>query len=148
MRKLRTFSGKSSDILSSKPSDILPDISANDAPESKEKWSPDPFMMLMMTTTHPLHHVHHQAAFLAFFDALLTLLFFALPHQALGSPSQISPCDTPPHTPFIHFVHPKNSSLAYRLAFVIIHTTVIIYHKSICLLTWEILAESLHVNSL
>ena len=37
--------------------------------------------------------------FWRFFDALLTLLFFALPHQALGSPSQISRFDTTPPTP-------------------------------------------------
>ena len=82
-----------------------------------KKLSPDPFMMLMM---------HYSVSFTSlaspnhFFDAFLTLLLNALPHQAQGSTSQkVASARTPPHTPFIHFVHPKNSSLAYRLAFVI-----------------------------
>ena len=87
-----------------------------------EKLSPDPFMMLMM---------HYSASFTSlaspnhFFDAFLTLLLNALPHQAQGSTSQKWPLrDHPPHTPFIHFVHPKNSSLAYRLAFVKNHLVI------------------------
>ena len=65
--------------------------------------------------------MHYSASFTSlaspnrFFDAFLTTLFFALLHQQ-GSTSKRHP---PPHTPNVHFVHPKNSSLAYRLAFVI-----------------------------
>ena len=40
-----------------------------------------------------------------FFDAFLTLLLNALPHQAQRSTSQKWPLrDHPPHTPFIHFL--------------------------------------------
>ena len=60
-----------------------------------EKLSPDPFMMLMM---------HYSASFTSlaspnhFFDAFLTLLLNALPHQAqhplcsLRSPRKLKPC--------------------------------------------------------
>ena len=53
------------------------------------------------------------------FTAFLTLALERSPHQAPGSPPQTVPFRTlPPHTPLTHFVRSKNSSLAYRLAFV------------------------------
>ena len=48
-------------------------------------------------------------------------LLFALPHQSLGSPLRNwPPRNHPPTPPSTHFVRSPTSSLAYRLAFVII----------------------------
>ena len=42
------------------------------------------------------------------FNPRLTLVFFALPHQALGSPSETALCaTTPPTPPNTHFVRPS-----------------------------------------
>ena len=56
-----------------------------------------------------LHHLHHNTPKTIHVHSHSAHLFFALPHQALGSPSQIAFCAPTPPTPNTCFVRPSTT---------------------------------------